>query len=294
MSTNHMRRRWTSLLQMRLLSVGSFLLCLTLLALLTLLQLVAHSVEGNLQEQIELHAELYGGMGDEEQADLLTQLRQKPYVIDPRILSAEEALQEVKELLGEDPRDLLGFNPLTPLVHFRLSGGVGIGDSLSLVERELQELLPNISLDNRRVRAGEMSSIFARIQTGLWVASGVALLFALIQISSTIQLTLRLEKRTIRTLSLVGASPWFIMRSIIGRAFFDGLISWVLCLISVWILSVYMRIVWTIELHDLLAWHTLLLASGGVLLFAVLVPSAVAYFECRKYLQMREDRLILH
>lgn len=293
MSTNLIRRRWASLLQMRLLSVGSFLLCLILLALLTLLQLVVRSAEGSLQEQIELHAELYGGMGQDEQAELLAELRQKPYVIDPRILSAEEALQEVKGLLGEDPQDLLGFNPLSPLVHFRLSGGVG-SDSLSIVERELQEILPSISLDDRRERAGEMSTVFARIQLGLWVAGGIALLFALIQISSTIQLTLRLEKRKIRTLSLVGASAWFIIRPIIGRAFMDGLISWLLCLASVWGLSVYMRTAWGIELTELFTWSTLLLTSAAGLLFAVLVPSVVAYCECRKYLKMEEGNLILH
>lgn len=294
MSTNHIRRRWASLLQMRLLSVGSFLFSLSLLALLTLLQLVLHSAQGSMQEQVEIRAELYSGMGESQQAELLAQLGQKPYVIEPKILSADEALTEVITVLGEDPRDLLGHNPLTPLVHFRLSGGVVAEDSLRLVERELQEILPSISLEDRRMRAGEMSTIFARLQMGLWVAGGIALLFALIQISSTIQLTLRLEKRKIRTLSLVGASPWFIIRPIVGRALVDGLISWLLCLGAMWGLALYVQAAWSVELMRLLPWSTLLLASGAGLLFAVLLPSAVAYGECRKYLKMEEGHLILH
>jgi cell division transport system permease protein len=195
----------------------------------------------------------------------------------------------MKEQFGED-LSVLGYNPLYASVNMYLKADYANEDSLKLIEKSMMEsklvqevyyMKALINLVNKNIRKISL------------ILGGIALLIFVISltlIDSTIILLMYSQRFLVRSMQLVGATQWFIIKPYVFRSIFNGAISGLLAVIALIGLLYYTqnKIPNLIEPSDLIPF-TIIFAA--VILIGIFISLSSSYFAVRKYLGMKLDDL---
>lgn len=280
---------------MRIASIGALSVTLFLLGAIALIRILASGVEREVKEQLIFDIELPTGYTAESYQVLARELPQIKGIAKQQYVSADQALEQIIPRLGEDPRELLGYNPLSPLIRINIAADYLQVDSL----KQLQTALTALGLD--AVGLGEqqseqLSKMNRNITSIEWVLWGVLLLqviFTLIQINNTTRLGIYAERLKVRTLTLVGATPWFIRRPLVWRSLVDATVATIIAL-AMLVLAVY-----AVELglgsavSSMLDPRYVIGAVVGLLLFALLACGSASYRAAQRYIRMDGSRIHL-
>lgn len=280
---------------MRLASIGALAITLTILGFIALIRILAIGLEQEVKEQITFDIELPENYNKESYLSLEPELKKIRGISNIQFVSQDEALEAIKPQLGENPEDLLGYNPLNPLIRLNISGDYLQSDSLKKIQSIVSGLgLDATSLNNRQTeQLDKVNKNVSVLEIVLWGLVAVQALFAFIQINNTTRLNIYAERLKIRSLTLVGASAWFIRRPLIARSLVDGLIATILslCLLG---LSL-----WGIEygldtpILQLLDKVHLGIAIVGLLALALLSCGLASYRATQRYIKMDGKRIHL-
>lgn len=280
---------------MRLASIGALAITLTILGFIALIRILAIGLEQEVKEQITFDIELPENYNKESYLSLEPELKKIRGISNIQFVSQDEALEAIKPQLGENPEDLLGYNPLNPLIRLNISGDYLQSDSLKKIQSIVSGLgLDATSLNNRQTeQLDKVNKNVSVLEIVLWGLVAVQALFAFIQINNTTRLNIYAERLKIRSLTLVGASAWFIRRPLIARSLVDGLIA---TLLSLCLLGLCL---WGIEygldtpILQLLDKVHLGIAIVGLLALALLSCGFASYRSTQRYIKMDGKRIHL-
>ncbi|MDY3089823.1 MAG: permease-like cell division protein FtsX [Porphyromonas sp.] len=288
-------RKKRSLGQMRVASIGALSVTLFLLGAIALIRILASGVEREVKEQLTFDIELPAGYTAESYQLLARELPQIKGIAKQQYISADQALEQIIPRLGEDPRELLGYNPLSPVIRINIAADYLQVDSL----KQLQTALTALGLDAAGLgeqQSEQLSKMNRNITSIEWVLWGVLLLqviFTLIQINNTTRLGIYAERLKIRTLTLVGATPWFIRRPLVWRSLVDATVA------SIVALGMLSLAVYAVELSlgsaisSMLDPRYVLGAIVGLLLFALVACGSASYRATQRYIRMDGSRIHL-
>lgn len=206
-------------------SVISISLVLFLMGMTGVLIVNARSVSNYFKENITVSAILSVEADDADASALADELEHTGYVKDVRIITKEEGVEEMKEILGEDFMDVFGVNPIPVSLELQIAADYISTDSLSVIGEALgsypvvedvvyQQSLVEL-LDANLERIGLVAGVFVLL----------LLFISVVLINNTVRLNVYARRFTIHTMRLVGATRHFIARPFVGQAFFQGLIS---------------------------------------------------------------------
>lgn len=206
-------------------SVISISLVLFLVGMVGVLAVNARSVSNYFKENITVSA-ILGVESDEADASALAdKLEGKEYVKDVRIITKEEGVEEMKEMLGEDFMDVFEVNPIPVSLELQISAGYISTDSLKVIEEEIRQFP---SVEDVVYQQSLVELLNANIEK-IGLVAGVFVLLLLfisvVLINNTVRLNVYSKRFTIHAMRLVGATKGFITRPFVGQAFFQGLIS---------------------------------------------------------------------
>ena len=198
-----MAERESNILYRRLLrsyfsSVISISLVLFLVGMTGALIVNAKSVSNYFKENITVSAVLNVEADEADASAMADRLENTPYVKDIRIITKEEGVEEMKEILGDDFMD----------VEEALYGYPAVDDVV--YQQSLVELL-NANIE----RIGIVAGVFVAL----------LLFISVVLINNTVRLSVDSKRSSIRVMRLVGATKGFITRPFVGQAFFQGLIA---------------------------------------------------------------------
>lgn len=287
------RRRTSALRQMRLVAIGTLVVALFTLGVILLLQATAVGIKHNIKENIRFSVELSGHDTKAQYEILKPQLTALSGVRAVEYIDADDAARELGKQLGENPVDVLGYNPLSSVLQLSLQSEYIQPDSLLRLERQLSMLGIDAKLDYKQDLLDSIEANTQRISWGLWALLLVQVLFAYIQISNTTRLMIYADRLKIRTLTLVGASSWFVRRPIVGRSLLDAMVAWV---VSVSLLALA---IWGVDktlgvnLYHLISTPNLLLALGALALVAVLSCAITSWRATLRYIRMDGGKIHL-
>lgn len=287
------RRGTSALRQMRLVAIGTLVVALFTLGVILLLQATAVGIKHNIKENIRFSVELSGHDTKAQYEILKPQLTALSGVRAVEYIDADDAARELGKQLGENPVDVLGYNPLSSVLQLSLQSEYIQPDSLLRLERQLSMLGIDAKLDYKQDLLDSIEANTQRISWGLWALLLVQVLFAYIQISNTTRLMIYADRLKIRTLTLVGASSWFVRRPIVGRSLLDAMVAWVL---SVGLLALA---IWGVDktlgvnLYHLISTPNLLLALGALALVAVLSCAITSWRATLRYIRMDGGKIHL-
>lgn len=207
----------------------SIALVLFFLGTFATLALFTKAFTRSAKESIEMRVSLYDGVGTAQLQQFMEKLLTKPYVMDARYISKEEAARLYLEQTGEDLlKTLDGINPLPPEVRVKLRSTYLQADSIAEIESQLKEeiivsdiAIPTWLLDVVNQNANTLA--FAALLIG-----GIAILIAFYLIFGTIRLAIYAKRLTIRSMQLIGATKGFIRRPFLQRGLGQGFLAGVL------------------------------------------------------------------
>lgn len=270
-------------------SILSITMVLFLLGVLGTVLLFSQKISKYFRENIEITIILKDNVNQADVFAFQKNLDRKPFVKKTEYLSKEDAATTMKEQFGED-LSVLGYNPLYASVNMYLKADYANEDSLKLIEKSMMEsklvqevyyMKALINLVNKNIRKISL------------ILGGIALLIFVISltlIDSTIKLLMYSQRFLVRSMQLVGATQWFIIKPYVFRSIFNGAISGLLAVIALIGLLYYTqnKIPNLIEPSDLIPF-TIIFAA--VILIGIFISLSSSYFAVRKYLGMKLDDL---
>lgn len=286
-------RKKSSLTQMRIASIGALSIILTILGAIALIRIIATELERNIKEQVRFSIELPQSFTKETYDELSASIYSISGVKKLTYVSADSALLAISSDLGENPQSILGYNPLAPVVRLEMDADYMSLDSLKITERRLADMGLSAQLQYEEAQLQIINRNIGIAEWVLWGLVAFQALFAFIQINNTIRMMIYSERLQIRTLTLVGASAWFIRRPMVARSMLDGFIA---SLLSVVIISAVVYVVELglgISIVPFLSMKAIAVAVGSIVVVALLTCALTALRATQRYINMDGGKIHL-
>lgn len=275
----------------RLTSTISISLVLFILGIIVLMGILATRLSMYVKENMGFSIVLKENVKESQVKKLQKKLDIAPYVRATQYISKEDALKELEVELGENPKDLLGFNPLQASIEVKLRSDYAHPDSLVWIEKGLRK--GTVAIDDIVYQKDLIQLVNDNIRRISLMLLGLAVVLMLISfalISNTIRLGAYSKRFIIHTMKLVGATPAFIRKPFIISNIVNGIIG---AFIAMALLSgcVYYLLTEFDNLYTLIDISSLLWVFVIVLLLGVVLTAISAWFAVNRYIRMDRDNL---
>ena len=273
----------------RLTSTISISLVLFILGIVVLMGILATRLSMYVKENMGFSIVLKENVKESQVKKLQKKLDIAPYVRATQYISKEDALKELEVELGENPKDLLGFNPLQASIEVKLRSDYAHPDSLVWIEKGLRK--GTVAIDDIVYQKDLIQLVNDNIRRISFMLLGLAVVLMLISfalISNTIRLGAYSKRFIIHTMKLVGATPAFIRKPFIISNIINGIIG---AFIAMALLSgcVYYLLTEFDNLYTLIDISSLFWVFVIVLLLGVVLTAISAWFAVNRYIRMDRD-----
>ena len=275
----------------RLTSTISISSVLFILGIVVLMGILATRLSMYVKENMGFSIVLKENVKESQVKKLQKKLDIAPYVRATQYISKEDALKELEVELGENPKDLLGFNPLQASIEVKLRSDYAHPDSLVWIEKGLRK--GTVAIDDIVYQKDLIQLVNDNIRRISFMLLGLAVVLMLISfalISNTIRLGAYSKRFIIHTMKLVGATPAFIRKPFIISNIINGIIG---AFIAMALLSgcVYYLLTEFDNLYTLIDISSLFWVFVIVLLLGVVLTAISAWFAVNRYIRMDRDNL---
>ena len=207
----------------------------------------------------------------------------QPYVYTSKYVTKEQAAKSFKKEMGEDFERILGANPLLPSIEIKLNPAYANNDSLAMIEKGLArfDIIHEVYYQKSMIES--INENIRRITILFLIVGAVLVLISFTLIRNMIHLAVYSQRLLIKTMQLVGATPFFICKPFVygsmWRGFFGALIANLVLLGAIFFVQENVGNVINIMRQDVI-----LFMVGFVMLSGVLLSFFSAWFSVRRYL----------
>jgi cell division transport system permease protein len=271
-------------------TVISISLVLYILGLLALIVFHTGKLSEYVRENIGMSVMLKENVTAREALKFQDKLDSLYFVKSTELITKEDAALKLREDLGEDFIDFLGYNPLPTTIVIYLHANYMLGDSISAIR---EQILGENSVREVDFQASVMELVnrnLSRVGMVLAGFSGILLIISILLIYNTIRLTVYARRFLIKSMLLVGATQSFIRRPFIFSGIFQGMIGGTIAvvLLAATLYLAQNNIPEILLLNDI---RFISLIFVGVVVFGVLITWLSNYFAIKKYLKTDSDAL---
>ncbi len=244
----------------------------------------------DLKESVKIDLNLKTDVTIEQKTKISAYLKKQDFISKITFISKEVAAEKFERELGQNFTEILGENPLYDAYVVQLKAEFSnpefIKDvkSAFIAQDGVQEVLYSTEAVNTT------AATLKPITIGIVALSFIMLVVAFLIIDNTIRLMMYSQRYTIRSMQLIGANEWFIIKPYILKSVYSGLLSAglaILVLAGVVYLTIYKFSVVFVT-QDFV---TLLFIALGLVVFGILISMASTYFAVNKYLKIKLDEL---
>ena len=265
-------------------------LVLLLLGLVVFFVLAANNLSVYVRENINFSVLISDDMKETDILKLQKRLNNEPFVKETEYISKKQALKEQTEAMGTDPQEFLGYNPFTASIEIKLHSDYANSDSIAKIEKLIKR---NTNIQDVLYQKDLIDAVNENIRNISLVLLGLAIMLTFISfalINNTIRLAIYSKRFLIHTMKLVGASWGFIRRPFLKRNIWSVVLA---AFIADTILmgAAYWLVSYEPELIRVITPEVMLLVSGAVLVFGVVITFLCAYLSINKYLRMKASTL---
>lgn len=265
-------------------------LVLLLLGLVVFFVLGAHNLSIYVRENIIFSVLISDDMKEADILKLQKKLDKEPFVKQTEYISKKQALKEQSEAMGTDPEEFLGYNPFTASIEIKLHSDYANSDSIAKIEKMIKK---NTNIQDVLYQRELIDLVNDNIRNISLVLLALAVVLALISfalINNTIRLAIYSKRFLIHTMKLVGASWGFIRRPFLRRSIWSGVLAGIMA-DAILMGTAYWLVSYEPELIRVITPEVMLLVSGSVLIFGVVITFLCAYLSINKYLRMKASTL---
>ena len=198
---------------------------LLVLGFFTLLLLNIRDLSRSAKESVKMAVIINPAVNRADIDRLYSKLANEDFCYEISLVTPEEAMDQLKEDLGNDIDDVLDYNPLPYTININLSEAYVNTDSLQAIEAALKKANIVSDVFYNRSLVYQLDKNVRKLTLAVMVLEILLLLMAIALINNTIRLLLYSKRFEIKTMQLVGATRNFILKPFIVRAFWHGFIS---------------------------------------------------------------------
>jgi cell division transport system permease protein len=275
--------------------VISTTLALFVIGLFGLLLIYSRQLELKVRENIKLQVYLKSNLTESQRLQIQNKLLSQNYTAKNQdkavtFVSKDQAAKNFIAETGEDFTKFLGENPLKDAYLIAIDPSYHSKEQMEKIKTEIQKMNGVFQVFYVEGLIEEVNDNVMKIGLFLGGLIMVLLVTVVLLINNTLRLALFSQRFLIRSMQLVGAKNWFILRPFVIRAAGYGLLSGAIASLFMLLLSDYAQQ----KITDLNILHNeeqffLLIAVLVVLGITVAVVSTI--FAIRKYLRMSLDQL---
>jgi cell division transport system permease protein len=290
-----MGRNESNVLNRRLLrsyfsTIISISLVLFFIGMAGLLVLNARSVSNYFKENITVSVVLSVEASEDDASQLSEQISGFPFYKDSRIISKEEGVEQMKQMLGEDFLDVFEVNPIPVSLELQVAADYISTDSLARVEYVLSQYPVVEDVVYQQSMVELLNSNLERIGYVIGCFTLLLMFVSTVLINNTVRLNIYAKRFVIHTMRLVGATKFFISRPFLGQAFFQGLIAGLIANVYLLVTLYIIRNEFN-QLFTLLEPSTLGLLIVLVVAVGVLICVVSTGFVVRSMISLNKDEL---
>ena len=289
MARKHKISRLT-IVNAKITSIVSVTLVLLLMGLTVLTFFMGKGISSYMKENMSFSVMLSENVSDAEISSLRKSLDGMPFVKSSLFISKEEAKEQLIQDLGEDPEELLGYNPATDCIEIYLHSNYANSDSLVYVSEQIKAQTNVDDLLYRQEALDLVNDNLTKISTILLALSLVLLFISFTLIRNTIRLSIYSKRFIINTMRLVGATNGFIRKPFILRNIVDGVIAALLANVAIVGLLYYLSIQYA-DIRIVLQTNDLIYVFVSVIVLGVAITYVSTIFAVNHYLRMKTNHL---
>ena len=263
---------------------------LFLFGLLGLLLINAQRLSDFMKENIGVTLILKESAKEVDIMKLQKTLEAANFIKSTKFIGKERAAAELKNELGEDFVDFLGFNPLLSSIDVTLYAGYANPDSLAFLERKFLSHNEIQEVYYQRNLVKQLNTNVKKVSIILLALSLLMFFIFAALINNTIRLSIYSKRFLINTMQLVGATRSFIRRPFVAKSVFQGIYGGLIaCFMFLILFFSYQKDLKSfIDFQNL---TTLALLGGSIFFMGIFISLISTYLAVNKFLRMRFDQL---
>ena len=289
MAKKHKISRLT-IVNAKITSIVSVTLVLLLMGLTVLTFFMGKGISSYMKENMSFSVMLSENVSDAEISSLRKSLDGMPFVKSSLFISKEEAKEQLIQDLGEDPEELLGYNPATDCIEIYLHSNYANSDSLVYVSEQIKAQTNVDDLLYRQEALDLVNDNLTKISTILLGLSLVLLFISFTLIRNTIRLSIYAKRFIINTMRLVGATNGFIRKPFVIRNIVDGVIAALLANVLIMGLLYYLSQQYA-DLRSVLQTNDMIYVFASVVVLGIAITYISTIFAVNHYLRMKTNHL---
>ena len=270
--------------------VLSVSLVLFTLGLLGLFLLYMQKISNQVMEDIGFTVYLHDDVNEVDVERLTKAIEIADYTNETEYISKDQAIEILKNDLGEDFMKYLDYNPLLASIDVKVKPAYANTDSLAVIKSTLTK-------SSKIKEIVYQESLIQKVQENLRIAgivmlvfSGLLLIVAIALINNSIRLSIYSRRFLIKSMQLVGATQGFIRRPFVLRGIIHGIYSALIAILLIMLVMYYLQSILPdlIQIQDIeiLAYLFLIVMGLGIIISWVSTSLAV-----RKFLRMRGNKM---
>ena len=243
-----------------------------------------------IKESVQIDLNLKADVTEEQKTAIAAYLKKQDYISKITYKSKDAAAEQFERELGQNFREILGENPLYDAYIINLKADFSNPDFVKDVKSALiaQPGVQEVFYSDLAVNT--TGATLRPITIGIVLLSIIMLVVAFLIIDNTIRLMMYSQRFTIRSMQLIGANEWFIIKPYIVKSIISGVISAVIAI--VFLAGIIYLTIYKFSLQftgqDFV---TLSLIAVGLILFGILISITSTYLSVNKYLRIKLDEL---
>lgn len=217
-------------------------------------------------------------------------LSASPYVRVAEYINKDQAAELLKEELGEDFVDFLGYNPLLASIEVKLAAAWANPDSMARIEAQIMSFPQVKEVYYQKNLLDAIHENVRKITIVLGLFGVLLLLISVALINNTIRLSVYSRRFLIKTMQLVGATRGFIRKPFLVTSILHGLAG---ATVAILLLSGLIYMV-SSEMEGVVGFANITLIAVLfilVIMLGIAITLVSTFFAVNKYLRLHTDEL---
>ncbi|MFN4082326.1 MAG: cell division protein FtsX [Bacteroidia bacterium] len=211
--------------------IVSISLVLFMLGLLGIILLQSKNIIKNIKENMAMHLFLTDNISKQQVDELTNKINALNVAKSIVYISKEQAAQEFALELGQDFVSFLGYNPLMPSIQVTLKADYTNQSKLLELENIFKQLQGVTDVSYQKNIYDQLNSNLKNISMVLLFLALVFTIISIVLINNTIRLNLFAKRFTIKSMQLVGATNWFIIKPFIYKSILNGFLGSIIAIV---------------------------------------------------------------
>ena len=265
---------------------------LVLVALLLVFWILGSALTDHFHDQLVAQVMF---IPDAQESDLMLfkkQIEGEAYCESTQYISSADAAEIMKKELGNDfVAGVLGYNPLPASLDVRMNPDAADVETLRKTAENWKRnpLVKDVIIQESLIQ--KINENIAHWSLILMIIAGLLMMISIVLIVNTVELTIFSQRFIIRSMQLVGATKWFIIKPFVLKSMWQGFRATLIALLAIFTGLFFIMQDWPVIISVLMEKGRIFWVVLGTAFVGLSVSTLSTYFSVRKFVKLRYDEM---